>query len=116
MTNKENLNFVKCPITGLSYLKSSFPKECSNCHHVYKNHEEFVSETTTLKRGGFSKGYQENFLEYRNCKCGSTMVCVIQNRRDITQKGISVRENFDHMLKDLVENGFAGQQFSNFYH
>ncbi|OFZ47728.1 MAG: hypothetical protein A2381_06970 [Bdellovibrionales bacterium RIFOXYB1_FULL_37_110] len=83
----------------LDIYKDKFPKTCQNCKRVYKDHQEFLRETTPLEKT--STIYLENYTEtkrvqeYRNCRCGSTLLIACMDRRDNSETGKLRRDIFD---------------------
>lgn len=90
---------------GLQALaKSSFPKRCRNCGRLYHDAESFIAETRLInaKKSGLKSTHADDgSLQvelFRNCPCGSTLMDVFNNRRDISENGIKRRNNFDNLL------------------
>jgi hypothetical protein len=95
--------------------EKAFPKTCSNCKKVYATDIEFFQQTTPLphwptdikviKDNESSKS--SDYLEvFRNCSCGSTLMEVFHCRRDISERGIRRREEFQRLLDALVKSGY----------
>lgn len=99
---------------GLSALfESSFPKKCSVCGKVYKNSDQFLSETQNMPNGRSSlkEAIEDNgtaIVEvFRNCACGSTLMDEFNSRRDNSSRGKKRRQQFDKLLKILQQQGIA---------
>jgi hypothetical protein len=99
---------------GLSALfESSFPKKCSVCGKVYKNSDQFLSETQNMPNGRSSlkEAIEDNgtaIVEvFRNCSCGSTLMDEFNSRRDNSSQGKKRRLQFDKLLNILQKQGIA---------
>lgn len=97
---------------GLSALfESSFPKTCSVCGKVYKNSDQFLSETQNMPNGRSSlkEAIEDNgttIVEvFRNCACGSTLMDEFSSRRDNSSRGQKKRQQFDKLLNILQQQG-----------
>jgi hypothetical protein len=91
--------------------QGTFPKRCCNCGLTYDNPDEFVRATQSVRHSasGLKQGYDDDGREiielFRNCSCGSTLMDVFHSRRDISDEGLKVREDFDRLMRQLVNNG-----------
>ncbi|OAI10217.1 oxidoreductase [Methylomonas lenta] len=99
---------------GLSALfESSFPKKCSVCGKVYKNSDQFLSETQNMPNGRSSlkEAIEDNgtaIVEvFRNCACGSTLMDEFNSRRDNSSQGQKRRLQFDKLLNILQKQGIT---------
>jgi hypothetical protein len=89
-----------------SRVKSEFPKECGKCRKSYKTFEEFYYGTDAIERGTICyPTLGEEFYLHRNCKspCESTLVVVLNDRRDDSVLGCRRREIFQSCLNRLEE-------------
>ncbi|MBU0996392.1 MAG: oxidoreductase [Proteobacteria bacterium] len=100
---------------GLQALSdSSFPKKCSTCGKIYDNVHDYLALTKAIGR---SSGLKESLDDddkplvelFRNCVCGSTLMDVFNNRRDLSPAGLKRRQKFEELLNRLTNNGFAAQ-------
>lgn len=98
---------------GLKALSGlSFPKTCSVCGRGYKDLEEFVCRTRSLRK---STGLKQELDDdgnpivelFRNCICGSTLMDEFSDRRDSSEKGIQRREKFEEILQRLTRAGYS---------
>ncbi len=97
---------IEAIYTGLQALaKSAFPKRCRNCGRLYHDAESFIAETKRLKpnQSGLKSAQNDDGAMtvelFRNCPCGSTLMDVFNNRRDISENGIKRRNNFDRLME-----------------
>jgi len=87
-----------------SLAETAFPKRCRNCGRLYHDAAAFIAETkllNTSKSGLKSTVDDDGSMAvelYRNCPCGSTLMDVFNNRRDISENGIKRRNNFDKIM------------------
>jgi len=92
------------------FLEESFPKTCNNCGRIYDTLDDFLALTRMV---GNTSGLKESFIEndervielLRKCICGSPLIEIFKNRRNITQKGLQRRKRFDSLLGLLSETG-----------
>lgn len=90
---------------GLQALaEAAFPKRCRNCGRVYHDVDSFIAETKLLKKNesGLKSTTDEDGAMsvelFRNCPCGSTLMDVFNDRRDISESGLNRRNNFDKLM------------------
>lgn len=95
-----------------SQVARCFPKTCESCGRKYPTLEDFLSATE-------STPYGSSFIEkaqftdrsivdiLRNCACGSTLMVVLNERRDMTKRGTELRKLFDVLINVLDEHGIA---------
>jgi hypothetical protein len=102
---------------GLRELaESAFPKNCRNCGRAYGTAREFIEETQPVRAGetGLKQGYGEGDLAivelFRNCVCGSTLMDVFSDRRDLSAAGERRRSQFDKLLPNLQQKGLGRAQ------
>jgi len=87
-----------------SLAETAFPKRCRNCGRLYNDVDAFIKETKLLRKNesGLKSTTDEDgsmSVElFRNCPCGSTLMDVFNNRRDISENGINRRNNFDKLM------------------
>ena len=91
-------------------FEKSFPKKCSNCGKEYATLEDYFCKTTSLGNlnNPFHFSDEDNrpfVMISRNCRCGSTLLEVFDDRRDHTEKGKKIREEFGELLGLLVASG-----------
>jgi hypothetical protein len=99
---------------GLSALfEFSFPKKCAACGKVYKNSDQFLSETQNMPNGRSSlkEAIEDNGTAvvevFRNCACGSTLMDEFNSRRNISSHGKNERIQFDNLLAILQQQGIT---------
>jgi hypothetical protein len=107
MKEESKFNFLRCQKTGIWYLDDSFPKKCGYCGITYSDHEDFINRTKEPQRGVFVKFNPVLTMEYRHCKCGSTLVCLVKTRRDVTAEGAVKRQQFDDAMEEMVTQGIS---------
>lgn len=97
---------------GLRALaEASFPKRCASCGRVYETAEQFLAETAPLRpdRSGLRAGEDDDgrtIVEaFRNCVCGSTLMDVFSDRRDLSPAGARRRERFGALVEYLAARG-----------
>lgn len=100
---KEALSF--CQATHHYYSSTAFPRICNTCEKSYLDRAQFLKETVLLPKGTYSKGTKDKVFEYRNCQCGSTLVCVVESNRDESPEGIEMRKDFSRKMQFLIDNG-----------
>ncbi len=100
---------------GLQALfASSFPKKCGTCGKTYQNIEEFWKETGSIRNlSGLKESYDDDdktIVEvFRNCVCGSTLMDVCLDRRDLSETGLERRVQFDRLLGLMEKSGIDAQ-------
>lgn len=99
-------------LQGLQALaESAFPKRCANCGRVYQSADDFLSQTRHIAadKSGLKSSTDDDgkvIVEvFRNCICGSTLMDVFNDRRDLSPKGLARREKFDELLEYLLQQG-----------
>ena len=99
---------------GLKALaESAFPKHCTNCGKVFQTADQFIEETKTIRQGitGLKQSIDDDDMTivevYRNCSCGSTLMDLFSNRRDISDIGNKRRRLFDKLLPHLESKGLS---------
>lgn len=103
---------------GLTALaEGTFPKRCFTCGRVYESVDDFLRQTGTVNGGrsglkAVSDDDQHTVVElFRNCVCGSTLMDVFNDRRDLSPQGLHRRRQFDGLLDVLeargIERGLA---------
>ena len=102
--NQEVYKF--CEKSKRHYLSSTFPKICNCCKRIYKARHSYLEQTELLSKGSYGNPRKSLYLfEYRNCKCGSTLVIKIKEMRDFSQEGIRKRKWIGDRINDLREMG-----------
>ncbi|MFP4475170.1 MAG: hypothetical protein ACLFOY_06385 [Desulfatibacillaceae bacterium] len=104
----QNMDLLKTDFyAGLTELvEDAFPRECSNCGRLYKSAEEFIEQTEAIRgRSGLTEypgqeGKSAIYL-FRNCVCGSTLMELFRDRRDLSLRGQKVREKFAQLMEIL---------------
>lgn len=102
----------KALFEGLQALAdSAFPKSCATCGRTYQTPNDFLLETDTVagNKSGLrqTRDFDGSFIVevFRNCVCGSTLMDEFSNRRDDSKAGLERRQNFERVLKKLMEAG-----------
>ena len=73
---------------------------------MYTNHEDFVRRTSETTQGVFAEDWDPSLvMEFRNCQCNTTLVCLVQTRRDISDAATIRREQFDEVINELAAQG-----------
>lgn len=97
---------------GLRALaEAAFPKHCKNCGRSFFTAEEFLHQTQTIRPdiSGLKQSVDDDDVTivevYRNCLCGSTLMDIFSDRRDISGAGQHRRELFDKLPPHLPEKG-----------
>ncbi len=93
---------------------SSFPKKCGTCGKTYQNIQEFWQETGSIRNlSGLKQSYDDDdktIVEvFRNCVCGSTLMDVCLDRRDLSETGLERRLQFDRLLGLMEKSGIDAQ-------
>lgn len=98
----------------MAYLYAAkFPKKCNTCDTIYNNREEYINGTnqvTTPTSPGGSVLNNQGVLEFRNCKCGSTLLILIGNRRDESEFGNQRRAIFKECVDKIVSMGIVDNE------
>ncbi|AMV73324.1 hypothetical protein JCM30471_17260 [Desulfuromonas carbonis] len=98
---------------GLQSLSSSaFPKRCRRCGREFRSVEDFLLQTEGLENSTGLKAtaddQEQTLVElFRNCPCGSTLMEIFSDRRDMSPAGIERRENFGRLMTMLIADGMA---------
>ncbi|NVE00683.1 oxidoreductase [Massilia sp. BJB1822] len=99
---------------GLHALAAAaFPKHCRACGRTFATAEEFMSLTQAIRQSmtGLKEGFDDNNIAiveaYRNCPCGSTLMGLFLNRRDISDAGRRRRVLFNKLLPHLQAKGMG---------
>jgi hypothetical protein len=107
-TNRPNTELF----ANLSELaRDTFPKRCNNCGKTYETVDDFVRSSQNIHphRSGLKQGYDDDggvIIElFRNCSCGSTLMDFFHSRRDASLAGVKRRNDFDKLVRQLVETG-----------
>lgn len=93
-------------LTELAY--SAFPKRCASCGRLYETAAEYLQATQPINAqvSGLKQSLDDDgsvIVEvFRNCVCGSTLMDVFNNRRDISDAGLRRRQRFGELLDYLV--------------
>ena len=107
----EDEHFSQDLFKGLQALAdSSFPKQCNNCGRVFESAEQFIAETdrihktkTGLKQSQDDDGAMIVEL-FRNCPCGSTLMDLFSDRRDLSEHGEERRIKFEALIEFLASH------------
>lgn len=101
---------------GLTELaQGAFPKRCANCGRLYETAADYLLETRpiTEKISGFKETLDDDgsvIVEvFRNCVCGSTLMDVFNNRRDVSAAGLHRRQRFGELQEYLVSAGLESE-------
>ena len=86
-----------------------FPKKCTTCKRTFADLKEFLMETkNVMNSSGLKQGDDDGkaVVElFRNCVCGSTLVTVYSDRRDMSEMSVKRREEFGQLLNRLKAAG-----------
>jgi len=93
-----------------SLIEGSFPKKCANCGRVYASADDFVKKTQGM---GHSSGLKQSIDDesktvvelFRNCLCGSTLMDLFDDRRDMSTAGEERRAWFAGLVDSLEATG-----------
>jgi hypothetical protein len=93
-----------------SKFYNEFPKTCASCDRVYDTLDDFINRTRPIAQGSgvldaINHPQRKIFDLWRDCICGSTMMMVCDERRDLSEKGIKIRESIGGILNDLMARG-----------
>ncbi|WP_305046969.1 hypothetical protein [Geoalkalibacter sp.] len=87
-----------------------FPKICGQCGAVFHSSDDYQRKTRrflTPLRPPSRPSEDLNFVRlYRHCRCGSTLLMQVCDRRDDTEPGRRRREKFQRALDLLVASGW----------
>lgn len=95
-----------------SLAESAFPKRCSSCGRVFGTADQFIRETERVRgQSGLKQSLDDEeavVLElYRNCPCGSTLMDVFGDRRDLSHLGQERRDRFARVLQTVLGLGMG---------
>lgn len=97
---------------GLKELAhGAFPKRCANCGRLYESAVDYLQATQPIKPeiSGLKQSQDDDgsvIVEvFRNCACGSTLMDIFNNRRDVSEAGLYRRRRFGELLDYLVKEG-----------
>lgn len=101
-----------------SMIADMFPKRCPCCGKVYRDLEDFLAETRPIPAGGSMLENLErddfSIIDMnRNCTCGSTLMVVTSERRDMSRDGRAFRHRFGEAIKRMVRLGMAPESARN---
>lgn len=88
--------------------ESAFPKRCASCGRVYETADEYLKATHAVspRHSGLKQSVDDDghvIVEaFRNCECGSTLMDIFNNRRDLSEAGNRRRQRFGELLDYLV--------------
>ena len=101
--------------TGLrAKLDTSFPKKCMTCGRIFETAEQYFTETVDISEQ--DKGLKTFVDEdtsvvveaFRNCLCGSTLMEMFEDRRDISPEGVARRVREEEIANSMkVEDPLA---------
>ncbi len=96
-------------------VDTSFPKKCTKCGLIFESQEEFLKETIPVKDLTFEDksglfaleggGETTTIGVFRNCTCGTTLMADFHDRRDNSEANQKRRDQFDILLKALMDHG-----------
>lgn len=93
-----------------------FPKRCSGCGTLYETVDDFLRQTIAQNMPeGLLASPDLNQIPivelFRKCSCGTSIMDVIGDRRDLTQAGIRRRQRFGTLL-DTLEHAGVPREFA----
>ena len=95
----------------MTLIGTAFPRRCSNCGRVYESLEDFLNHAKPIPRQHELKviGNEGNPAAglNRSCECGSTMLELVQERRDLSSDGKKRRQIFGQLMGILKEMGWS---------
>lgn len=95
----------------MTLIGTAFPRRCSNCGRVYESLDQFLNHAKPLPRHNELKviGNEGNPAAglNRSCVCGSTMLELVQERRDLSEEGEKRRRVFGQLMGILKEMGWS---------
>ncbi len=100
---KISSEIIKNTLQDQDIFKGTFPKKCFTCETIYHSRKEYLEKTLSLAHGGCGTSVF-GIQEYRNCKCGSTLLIRLPERRDNTDLGEKRRKLFNDCLQKLNTN------------
>ena len=84
--------------------REKFPKTCNTCERVFATREEYLEATNPTEKHGIRwDDFIDKVQEYRNCTCGSTLVIMVPDRRDMSPFGIERRRLFSEFVGKIVQ-------------
>lgn len=84
--------------------RDKFPKTCRTCGKVFHTREDYVLAANSADKHVVQFNAQINKVqEYRNCVCGSTLMIMVPDRRDMSEFGIERRRLFVQFVDKVVE-------------
>lgn len=84
--------------------REKFPKTCRSCSRIYYTRDEYLKATfATEKQGVLWDSFVNKVQEYRNCVCGSTLMMMVPDRRDMSEFGIQRRRLFKMFSDKIIE-------------
>ena len=85
-------------------ITRQFPKACSCCGTIYQSCKEYKERTKALKQDVASTlvPFANCWIEYRNCGCGSTLVLIFSEERDVSPSGQRRRDYFWECVDKLT--------------
>jgi hypothetical protein len=117
MEDKDNAESVEQVYKDLRAIaRDSFPKTCPRCGRTFSSAEDFVRQTRSVFN---STGLKQTILDddnnaavelFRNCPCGSTLLEVFRDRRDMSPAGCRRRERFGKLLEYLTKQAGVDYQ------
>ncbi|AYH42101.1 oxidoreductase [Azoarcus sp. DN11] len=102
---------------GLAEIAAdTFPKRCAACGRSYRDVDDYVAQTQRVGSGG--SGLRQTVGDdgqvivelFRNCVCGSTLLELFHNRRDVGEAGLRRRARFGELIEMLVARGLEREQ------
>ncbi len=100
-------------------LTLEFPRPCSNCGFVFQSLEDFIAKTHPVPTHHGLMDYpdQKNNRKivglYRNCRCGSTLMALCNDRRDTSPQALQRRQTFDQLLALLSQHNLEADEARN---
>ncbi|MFK7873637.1 MAG: hypothetical protein AB8C84_10830 [Oligoflexales bacterium] len=83
------------------HYTNTFPKTCHTCGTIYESLEDYQAKTKISASGRSSIFNKFGVQEFRNCRCGSTLVLVSGDRRDQSEYGEARRQLFDRCFDKI---------------
>ncbi len=93
-----------------AFSHQSFPKRCTRCGRQFDSVDDFLLETDGVNhasglREGIDDDEQPVVELFRNCPCGSTLMEIFGDRRDLSPAGVERRARFNQLLGLLAGDG-----------